>query len=233
MLPNLRVIAASAMVMIAAIIGAFGVTAAVRASQHAASPLESLKGVTAFDERLDWNQFANPDSTRLYRIITSKAAQDEERARGGPFAPVDAADNDTGDTADTGTTGAITPAPAAIPPAPPPMVVAALPAPAPEIVAAPVVRPVAPAIDAAALIDLQIGSDPGSVLAMPSADEPLNLGIELLSLDAPIAAEDVPLPKKRPAQRVRARAKAAAPAPAPAVAPPGTFPFRSLLGSNS
>ncbi len=202
---HLRTIVASAFVTFAIMIGAFGVTAAVRGVQSAAtSPLESLKGGTAFDDRLDWNQFANPDSTRLYQIITTKASPDAsvEGGRGGPFAPVDPAAALEEDEEITGS-----------------------------------VEPVAPQIDIAALIDAQVGSDPGSVLASPRPDMTIDFGIvptqPIAAAAAPTQARTQAAPRKRVARKRLARAptpKAKA-QPAEPARPANTL--QSLFGGNS
>ena len=202
---HLRTIVASAFVTLVVMIGAFGVTAAVRGVQSAAtSPLESLKGGTAFDDRLDWNQFANPDSARLYQIITTKASPEApvEGGRGGPFAPVDPAGAIDEDDEITGS-----------------------------------LEPIAPQVDVAALIDAQVGSDPGSVLASPRPDVTIDFGaapaLPVAATSPPAQARIQDAPRKRVARKRIARAPAPKAKAQQAEPARPANPLQRLFGGNS
>jgi hypothetical protein len=73
MLPKVHSVIAAIVVTTLMLVAGLGVTGAVRVAHNTANALEILHGGAAFDERLDWNQFSNPDSARRFQLITAKS----------------------------------------------------------------------------------------------------------------------------------------------------------------
>src|SRR5438067_11620102 len=89
MLPDLRFVIGAALAASLIIVAGVGLLAAVKVAPHTATgPLETSRSL-AFDDRLDWNQFQDPDAARRFARLTSQpqaAAETSPTASESPIA---------------------------------------------------------------------------------------------------------------------------------------------------